>query len=458
MNKRPMRVISIILMLMLVLTSFAFASVPEDVTGQTYEDAVQTLMDRGAITGDTDGLYHPNDNLNRAQACAIVVRAINPPASELTGTATQLLPGSGFDDMAGYTWAEPYIRYAVKNGITKGVGDNKFNPAGNVKYTELLTFVLRAAGYSDEALGGQWPDNYVAKANVLNLNTGMPSEMPLYATKWMTAQFTFNGLDLIDAYAKERPDTGDIVLKGLTYVMGAFDGNISTFDNIALDKNVRVYAYEAKKNYKKTMTLSTKKNDYREMDVNKYKAVSSPAWLLMSEGKVTQIILPYDVGFTGKIYGLINSFNRVLNGKGETVDGVNTWAAMKEIEWFGKEGLVLPTPVDGDGVLYELSARNGEITNITTAGGVVTGKHFVEITSPSGFTLVADFDRTRGIIGISDGGTKYYSVKENASVYVVKSDKTYEAGSLSSIRKGKEVRLYDISDDKETNVDIIVVK
>ncbi len=102
-----------------------------------------------------------------------------------------------------------------------------------------------------------------------------------------------------------------------------------------------------------------------------------------------------------------------------------------------------------------MSATNGEVRNVTTTGGVVLGKRFVEITT--GFTSVEDFERTRGLIGMTVAAVTYYEVKDNASVYVVQSDNTYEKGSLSQIRSGKQVRLYDISDDDYTNADIIVI-
>ena len=455
MKKKSMKILSFLLILVLASTSMAFAAVPEDVAGKNYETAVTTLMERGAITGDTDGLYHPEQYLNRAQACAIVVRTINPPSEELFGTATQSIPDSGFTDMEGYGWAEPYINYAVKNGITMGVGNHKFNPGGQVTSNEYITFVLRAAGYSDESLGGTWPDNYVQKAKDLNLGIGLGTVIPEYINKWMTAQFTYNALTLIDDYQKDTPDTGELVLTGLTYEAGAFDANIATYDGKPLDKDVKVYTYEAKKNYKSSMTLSTKKTDYREETVYKYKSVSTPAWILTSGGKVTQIILPYDVGFSGKIYGLINSTNTVLNGEGESVTGLDTWSAMREINWYGQKGLVVPALTAGDGTIYEMSATNGEVRNVTTTGGVVLGKRFVEITT--GFTSVEDFERTRGLIGMTGAAVTYYEVKDNASVYVVQSDNTYEKGSLSQIRSGKQVRLYDISDDDYTNADIIVI-
>lgn len=456
MRNKGFKILSMVLIIMLMASSLAFAAVPSDVTGESYEVAVEKLMDRGAITGDTDGLFHPEANLTRAQACIIIVRAMNPPTSELIGTATQAVPDSGFTDMAGYGWAAPYINYAVRNGITVGVGNNKFNPGGLVKSNELITFVLRASGYSDESLGGTWPENYVQKSKDLDLGTGLGSDMPEYVNKWMTAQFTFNALDLIDKAQMDGPVKGEVILNGLTYTVGSFDANLSTFDGKALSKNVVVYSYEAKKTYKKDMVLSKMTSDYRVENYYKYKLATTPAWYLTSGGKVTQIILPYDVGFSGKIYGLINSTNTSLNGAGAKVTGLDTWTAMKQLTWLYKDDTAI-TAVKGSGEIYEMSATNGEVWNITTVGGVKMGKRFEEIASGGIFVEVADAS-TKGLIGITGASVSYYQVAENASVYVIQSDNTYKAGSLSSIRKGSMVRMYDISDDKYDNVDIVVVK
>lgn len=462
MRKNGLKILSMVLILMLMATSLAFAAVPSDVLGESYEAAVEELMERGAITGDTDGKYHPEATLSRAQACAIVVRAINPPSVELFGTATQSVPDSGFTDMVGHGWAEPYINYAVKNGIALGVGNGKFNPAGDVKSTELITFVLRAAGYSDESLGGTWPDNYVQRANGLGLMAGLGTEVQEYINKGMTAQLTYNALGLIDKAQIEKPVAGEVILTGLTYTNGSFDANISKFDGKTLDKNVLVYTYEAKKNYEKDMELSSKKTDYRSFNVNNYKNVKTPAWYLMSGNKVIQIILPYDVGFSGKVYGLINSTNKALNGEGDTVDGLDTWTAMMELTWLCKKGVAAPGLTAGDGVLYEMSTRNGEVTSVATiASGNATGKRFAEIaTGAPGaeFVEVADVDTSRGIIGLKGVTTQYYELADSASVYIVKDDNTYSAGKLSDIRKGKKVRLYDISDDDYDNVNIVIVK
>lgn len=456
MKKRIMKALVFAVIMTLMATSAAFAAVPQDVTGKDYEAAVQALMDIGAITGDTDGLFHPEDSLTRAQACSIVIKTIDPPAAEIFGTATQFVPQSGFTDLGGYGWAAPYINYASNNGIAKGVGHDKFAPGSPVTPDQMVTFVLRAAGYTDAGLGGTWPDNYKAKAIELGLYEGLPATLPVNATKWMAARLTYNAMDLIAAAHAEPGEPGKVDLNGLTYETGRFDADITTYDGKALAKDVAVYIYGEKSDYSATMTLSKNTSNYKLESVYKYKLASTPAWYKMSGGQIVQLILPYDVGFSGNVYGVINGTFTTMNGADEKVTGLETLSATKEITWLCEKGLSLPTIVSGSGEIYEMKTLYGEVRHITTAGATdIQGKHFVEITTGHQFTEVADYDD--GVIALADASSTYYEVKSNASVYVVNDDGDYEVGSLSNIREGREVRLYDISDDDYTNVDLVVI-
>ena len=191
------KVLSISLALLLFLSTGAFASgaVPSDVLGKDYERAVNTLVEKEIVTGSTDGLFHPDDPLNRAQVCVMAVKAAGGTLEE---------GSSGFSDMNGYGWAEPFVLYAVQYGITSGYTDGTFKPSRSVSSNELVTFVLKAAGYSNDELPGVWPENYINKGKELGIYKGLPEEMPVLATKWMAAQMLFNGLELIEKAELEK--------------------------------------------------------------------------------------------------------------------------------------------------------------------------------------------------------------------------------------------------------------
>jgi hypothetical protein len=160
-------------------------------TGSPYEQAVRALSAKDIITGDTDGQYHPDKNLTRAEFCCIVVKAMAglPTPTEAT-----------FSDLDGYDWAAGYIGYAAERGVAAGYGDGGFRPGNDVTTDEMITMALRAAGYNDiRLINVAWPRNYIAKATNIGALDGLPSPLPEKATKGMAAQFVYNVLGRIEA-------------------------------------------------------------------------------------------------------------------------------------------------------------------------------------------------------------------------------------------------------------------
>lgn len=75
--------ISFLLVLALVFASFAavFAAdsqTPADVKDTEYEAAVTALIEKGIISGYTDGTFRPDGTITRAEACVVVVKAMAP--------------------------------------------------------------------------------------------------------------------------------------------------------------------------------------------------------------------------------------------------------------------------------------------------------------------------------------------------------------------------------------------
>jgi hypothetical protein len=455
------------MLVLLLSTTGVFAAVPDDVKGQAYEAAVSELMDKWIITGDTDGNFNPDSTLTRAQACIIIVKSMNPPSSEVVGTATQPAPKSGFSDMSGYGWADGYIGYAVKHGVTKGYPDGTFKPGNKVTMNELITMVLRAAGYSDETLGGTWPSNYTGKAIELEILNNLPAPLPEYATKWMAAQVDYNTLDLIEKANPQKeeespsqttpegvPDTS-----GMTYVKGSFNSSMTTFNGKTLADDVEIYTYGQEKSFSSTMTFSKKAADYRMDTVYKYKNVETPAFYQLENGKIVSMVIPKDVGFTGLAYVVINGTYTSTNAKGEKVTGLNTLAAGREIKWLCDKGLAdIPEKTGGDsylnGTVYEIRLDDGIVESIYKSTESHRGDVFDEL-SGTDFVEITDFDNN--VVELSDGNK--FEIKDNATVYVMDADDQteYRVGKQSSIKAGNQIRIIDMSDDDEISGDIVVV-
>jgi hypothetical protein len=134
---------------------------PIDVQNTKYFSAVKALMDAKAITGDTDGLFHPDKSITRAEFASIVVRASHQ--QNLSGAETY------FTDMTGYGWAKEYINRAYENSWIKGVGSGMFAPGKSVTYAEVITVLIRVSRGQEDELEGRWPDAYIRYADMYNL-------------------------------------------------------------------------------------------------------------------------------------------------------------------------------------------------------------------------------------------------------------------------------------------------
>ena len=163
---RMRKVLSIVLVLALVLGSvaFTFGAVPSDVKGGKYEDAVNVLMELDVISGYPDGSYKPEGIVTRGEMAKIIICAL--------GLDDYAAGASSFKDMAGH-WSDKYVAYAVSLGIINGYPDGTFKPDNTVTYDEAAKMLVAALGYTEEALVGSWPVNWVTKAKTLGILDGI---------------------------------------------------------------------------------------------------------------------------------------------------------------------------------------------------------------------------------------------------------------------------------------------
>ncbi|WP_158560509.1 S-layer homology domain-containing protein [Paenibacillus contaminans] len=107
-----------------------------DVTENAYfYDAVTFAAARGITLGIGNGSFGSNDNVTRAQALVMIMRAF--------GIHPDTNADNNFSD-AGDTYYTGYLAAAKKLGIAAGVGDNRFAPDQEVTRQELFVLVYNA--------------------------------------------------------------------------------------------------------------------------------------------------------------------------------------------------------------------------------------------------------------------------------------------------------------------------
>jgi len=130
-----------------------------DIEDKDVKEAVSRLAAFEIIHGKEDGKYHPEDMVTREEFAKILVTSLKMDTAAKAG-----LGFTHFKDVEATRWSAGYIGIAAGHGLIKGYPDGTFKPANQVSYAEAITMLVRALGYKDEFLSGQWPANYLAKA------------------------------------------------------------------------------------------------------------------------------------------------------------------------------------------------------------------------------------------------------------------------------------------------------
>ncbi|WP_368996744.1 S-layer homology domain-containing protein [Caldifermentibacillus hisashii] len=133
-----------------------------DVPAGEYADAINNLVGKGIINGFDDGTFKPNDPVLREQAAKILATAL-----KLDTTGTENYP-----DVSPDNWSYKYIVAVTKAGIFGGDESGKFNPFANLTRQEAAKIIVEAFDFTgsseltfgDKANIQSWAVPYVKTA------------------------------------------------------------------------------------------------------------------------------------------------------------------------------------------------------------------------------------------------------------------------------------------------------
>ncbi len=106
-----------------------------DIAIDRNRSAIETLANRGILTGNADGNFYPQNTMTRAEFATLIVKALG-----LTPKTVEKFSDVGSDD-----WFAPYVGTASSFGIVTGTSDTTFAPQGTITKAEAATMVARAA-------------------------------------------------------------------------------------------------------------------------------------------------------------------------------------------------------------------------------------------------------------------------------------------------------------------------
>lgn len=164
------KLVSLLLVLALVLGAFVPAFAATD-------NSADVLKKAGILTGDASGDLMLDGELNRQDMIVLLSRLLGKES-----TAKNYPFAPSFTDVTNGFYA-PYIAWAEGEGLTTGIGENKFGFGDALTVKQLQAFLLRAMGKTVA-----W-ENVSAEANKLGLDSEASS-----ATRQVMADLTLAAL------------------------------------------------------------------------------------------------------------------------------------------------------------------------------------------------------------------------------------------------------------------------
>jgi hypothetical protein len=174
----------------------SFVDVPD---GSWYESAVLKAYKAGIIQGYEGNMFKPNGYITREEAAAMVVRAY-----ELTGESDKELDFSDSDMIS--DWAAEYVSILKENGYVSGTGDNKFEPKSKITRAQTVVMLNNVMGM---LVSGEEYSKDISGNLVINKANSVLKDMKITGDVYITegvgdGEVTFDGVEI----------AGNVIIKG----------------------------------------------------------------------------------------------------------------------------------------------------------------------------------------------------------------------------------------------------
>ena len=157
-----------------------------------YKEAVDVMNAVGVFIGDEKGNFNAKENLTREQAAKIIAYL------ELGSKAADALPGGAtFTDVASTRWSAGFVGYCAQAGVVNGVGNSKFDPAGQLTALQFGKMLLVELGYDAKAagmVGADWAINTSKLMASTKLMDKIDGSVNQVLTREKAAQMSVNAL------------------------------------------------------------------------------------------------------------------------------------------------------------------------------------------------------------------------------------------------------------------------
>ena len=102
-----------------------------------FYEGVKFAAQNGLFDGTSPTTFDPDSNMTRAMLVTVLWRLDGKPAPKSMNS---------FKDVPGGQWYTEAVAWASENGVVDGVGNNLFDPDGNVTREQIAAIMYRYAG------------------------------------------------------------------------------------------------------------------------------------------------------------------------------------------------------------------------------------------------------------------------------------------------------------------------
>ena len=198
-----------------------------------YKEAVDVMNAVGVFVGDEKGNFNAKENLTREQAAKIIAYL------ELGSKAADALAGGAtFTDVASTRWSAGFVGYCAQAGVVTGVGNSKFDPAGQLTALQFGKMLLVELGYDAKAegmVGTDWAINTSKLMAGTKLMDGISGSVNQVLTREKAAQMCLNALEAPMVTYDTKGST--ITVDGTKINFGASVAKYET-STVAKDQNI----------------------------------------------------------------------------------------------------------------------------------------------------------------------------------------------------------------------------
>ncbi len=170
----------------LLCTAASAATFPDVDANADYAAAVEYVSEIGLMVGYGDGTFQPDKTVSRAEMATVLCK--------MMGKDRDLQQdGSVFPDVPTTHWANGYVVKAASLGYLSGYGNGKFGPDDTVTYEQVLTMIINAIGYGEDAgERGGYPDGYISIADEFYYTNGLSAQKGELMYRGKVAMILYN--------------------------------------------------------------------------------------------------------------------------------------------------------------------------------------------------------------------------------------------------------------------------